>query len=474
MRKSFRSFIASFQPFLFSFSSTANSGLVGSIPNEIRWLERMETLNLEFNGGLIGTLPPGLWKMQSLTQLVLQWCNLEGTIPPWIGEMTNLEYLGLGNNQFTGVVPTEIGNLVRLELLGLDDNVLDGDIEILSPLSNLKSLYLENNYLVGTLSEVLMMSWPNLEELDISGCLLTGELPPNFFNHQNNLRVIDLHANGIKGPLPDGINENSKLEFLALHENVLSGMIPESLTSFKLLRHLDLSRNSFTATLPERLGEMTNLEYLFVGNNNYTTWEIPKFLIELTYLRELSMKDSHLTGTIPEFIGYLSNLEFLDFRKCDNVRQSLSCCHDLPLSNMFVLCMFRPATDHNALMDEIPSNLGQLTKLRHLILKMNMLRGTIPTTFAGLSDLDLLLLEQNDFQGDIEVICSSDIMTVDTFVADCGKGGNISCSCCSQCCDPGDALCNDWEWKGNLDPIWEYGYRRRRYSYNLGPVTWVP
>jgi hypothetical protein len=125
-------------------------------------------------------------------------------------------------------------------------------------------------------------------------------------------------------------------------------------------------------------------------------------------------------------------------------------------------------------MDEIPSSFGQLTQLRHLILKKNMLRGTIPTTFAALSDLDLLLLEQNAFQGHIEFICSSDLMTVDTLVADCGEGGDITCSCCSQCCDPGDALCNNWEWKGNLDPIWEYGYRRQRYSYNLGPVTWLP
>ena len=53
-------------------------------------------------------------------------------------------------------------------------------------------------------------------------------------------------------------------------------------------------------------------------------------------------------------------------------------------------------------------------------------------------------------------------------------GGQIGCSCCTICCDPGDATCNNWDWKGNLDPIWEHGYKRRRYSYDLGPVVWLP
>lgn len=53
-------------------------------------------------------------------------------------------------------------------------------------------------------------------------------------------------------------------------------------------------------------------------------------------------------------------------------------------------------------------------------------------------------------------------------------GGKISCSCCTVCCDPGDFQCNNWDWKGNLDPIWEHGYKRQRYSYDLGPVVWLP
>jgi Leucine-rich repeat (LRR) protein len=141
--------------------------------------------------------------------------------------------------------------------------------------------------------------------------------------------------------------------------------------------------------------------------------------------------------------------------------------------------------DSNELTNEIPSGFGQLTDLRHLILKQNLLTGEIPSALGTMTSLQLLLMEQNQFQGDAAPICNATLFKVGTFVADCGQEtgnstagnlttGKITCSCCSMCCDAGDTECNNWDWKGNLDPIWEYGYRRRRYSYDLGPVIWNP
>lgn len=139
-------------------------------------------------------------------------------------------------------------------------------------------------------------------------------------------------------------------------------------------------------------------------------------------------------------------------------------------------------TDDNALTGTIPTGISKLTAMRHLILKQNKLRGTLPEEFSKLTDLELLLLEQNTFEGDAEVICNADDILVDMFVADCYAGygskntefSNFTCSCCSTCCSKDDPNCNNWEWRGNLDPVWEYGFRRERYSYNLGPVIWAP
>lgn len=152
--------------------------------------------------------------------------------------------------------------------------------------------------------------------------------------------------------------------------------------------------------------------------------------------------------------------------------------------------------DGNQLTNEIPNGFGQLTALRHLILKQNLLSGQIPSAFGSMTSMQVLLMEQNRFQGDASPICEATMFEVETFVADCGSdsmdnstsntnatddlgvgllpSGKITCMCCTMCCDAKDEECNNWDWKGNLDPIWEYGYRRRRYSYDLGPVIFTP
>ena len=429
-----------------------SNNLKGTIPHEIRFLENLEYLNLEFNKGITGTLPPALQDMTYLKQLMLQWCTIGGTIPAWIGKLTNLNYLGLGHNELTGTIPQDLQQLTRLQLLGMDDNQLYGNIDTFGTLENIQNLYLEGNHFSGTISDDLLQGWPKLQELDVSDNLLTGSLPPNCFNHHpTTLQVIDFHGNQFNGPLPQDIAE-SNLEFLALYENVLTGIVPSSLYKMTKLRHLDVSDNKLIGNLPNEMGFMTNLEYLFTGNNNLMIETLPAFFLELSNLRELSMKRNHLTGSIPLSITYLTNLIFLDF-------------HD------------------NDLTGSLPNEIGSLTDLRHLILKKNKLSGTLPSSLSSLKNLEVVLLEQNGFTGTAQVLCERKTIQVDVFVTDCGSGGNgggnggkgsISCECCSECCDVGDYNCNEFEWKGNLDPIWEYGYRRQRYSYNLGPDVWLP
>lgn len=309
-------------------------------------------------------------------------------------------------------------------------------------------------------------------------------------------------------------------------------------------------------------------------------------------------------------------------------------CKKKPFVNLTLLSPYCALADDNNLSQQIPPGFGQLTTLRHLILKQNALTGQLPAEMGQMTELQVLLMEQNNFEGTADAICSVTSFTVETFVADCGDqfvqiptesptgitggdknptlapalldpttapddvgstptiapsaapdstgiiddypttggtpppvsspptpatttgdgptadsiptisatpvptpldddkvftpapttsapvfdddpvvtsppavarnndevggeapdgglgqfgndgnngrsrrrmvGGQIGCSCCTICCDPGDSQCNNWDWKGNLDPIWEHGYKRRRYSYDLGPVVWLP
>lgn len=418
-----------------------NNNLSGALPEEMKFMDRLEILNLQFNKDLGGTLPSTLGKMAQLRHIGFQWCNFGGTIPSWIGELAGLKYLGLGNNQFTGEVPKEIASLTDLELLGLDDNDLSANIELFSGLKAIKSLYLEDNQITGTLSDALFVEWPKLQELDLSNNQLTGPLPDNFFNHANDLRVVDLSKNAFSGMLPVPGWENEQLEFLALDENKLDGKIPSEMVRLKQLAHLDLFQNSFGSTIPESLGRLTRLEYLFLGNNPFESGPIPSFLMDLTNLRDLSLKNCHLDGTIPDFIRYLTNLQFLDFH-------------------------------YNQLTGTIPSQIGELVGLKHLLLKYNNLSGSIPIEMKNLSNLDVLLLEQNDLVGNAEPICKMiPNLSIQHFVSDCKS--EVDCSCCDLCCDDDDKICNAGEWDGSIDPIWEFGFRRERYSYDMGAYVVV-
>lgn len=133
---------------------------------------------------------------------------------------------------------------------------------------------------------------------------------------------------------------------------------------------------------------------------------------------------------------------------------------------------YRHGVDYNELLGTIPTQLGELTELKHLLLKYNQLTGTIPSELKNLNQLDILLLEQNNLEGTAEAICMSPQYSIQHFVSDCKTG--IQCTCCHECCSgPDDRTCNAGDWDGSIDPIWEYGFRRVRYSYNMGSHVMV-
>jgi hypothetical protein len=118
-------------------------------------------------------------------------------------------------------------------------------------------------------------------------------------------------------------------------------------------------------------------------------------------------------------------------------------------------------TDNNQLRSTVPTELGDLTLLKHLLLKKNELTGSVPSEFSHLVHLDVLLLEQNYLIGTADPVCPNKLTYL---VADC----NVVCSCCTLCCKEEDSTCNAGDWDASIDPIWEYGFRRARYTYNMG------
>ncbi len=121
---------------------------------------------------------------------------------------------------------------------------------------------------------------------------------------------LDLHRNGLAGPLPPALGSLTRLESLDLGWNALTGPIPGTLGSLANLELLILSRNDFTGPIPGGLGGLADLELISLGSNALTG-PIPDGLSSLAKLTELYLYDNHLTGPVPAWVGDLAGLETL-------------------------------------------------------------------------------------------------------------------------------------------------------------------
>eukprot|EP00339_Tiarina_fusa_P021881 CAMPEP_0117073508 /NCGR_PEP_ID=MMETSP0472-20121206/51766_1 /TAXON_ID=693140 ORGANISM="Tiarina fusus, Strain LIS" /NCGR_SAMPLE_ID=MMETSP0472 /ASSEMBLY_ACC=CAM_ASM_000603 /LENGTH=681 /DNA_ID=CAMNT_0004798103 /DNA_START=62 /DNA_END=2108 /DNA_ORIENTATION=- len=411
--------------------------LYGTIPDEIGYLRKLETLVLYSNPGLSGELVPGMLGLANLKDLELQYCSISGTIPASIGNLKALTNLGLSNNLLIETIPDSLFELSALQWLFLDDNVLKADIAKFGKLTNLFGLYAEDAGIYGEISSEMIDGWSNMYELDLSTNQIEGTLPDNLFSHPL-MVVVDLHENVIGGTIPEVPSSNTRLKFLSLYDNEFTGPIPASIGNIEELVHLDLGLNQLVLPLPAELGQLTELRYLFLNNNEFDKHQMPAFLNQLTSLRELSLKKNQLTGTIPSSIADLSKLILLDL-------------------------------DRNEFEGSIPPEVSSLTNLGFLFLNRNKLTGTLPDSMSTMQSLAAVLIDGNNLNGTADVICANQFIDVDYFASDCGGsvGGSdveFECDCCTVCCNDDIESCNNFAWTLNLDPIWEYGHNRVQWT----------
>ncbi len=161
---------------------------------------------------------------------------------------------------------------------------------------------------------------------------------------------LQLHGNGLSGPVPPELGLLWWLEELYLSDNRLTGPIPPELGNLHTLSRLSMSGNQLSGPIPPELGNLglTELGLSF----NRLSGEIPPELGRLRGLRVLALSDNELTGPIPPELGALGNLRFLDLSR-------------------------------NRLSGDIPPELGNLTNLQNLRLSGNRLTGCIPASLRS-------------------------------------------------------------------------------------------
>uniref|UniRef100_J3N6D5 Receptor kinase-like protein Xa21 n=1 Tax=Oryza brachyantha TaxID=4533 RepID=J3N6D5_ORYBR len=323
--------------------------------------------------------------------------GLVGQISPSLGNLTFLKFLYLDTNSFTGEIPLSLGHLHRLQILHLSNNTLEGKIPDFTNCSNLKTLLLNGNQLVGQWNS----NFPHqLEGLALAYNNLTGAIPTSAANITG-LRVLSFMSNNIKGNIPNEFSKFARMEYLTASGNMLAGRFPQAILNLSTLIDLYIGFNYLNGELPSSLlDSLPSIQTLALGHNLFQG-QMPRSLGNTSELRLLDISNNNFTGVVPSSIGKLAKLYLLNTEinqlqvqtKEDwEFMNSLSNCSGLQLLSMA----------YNRLEGHLPSSSGNLSiHLRRLSFSGNQISGIFPSSIEHLSNLNALSLYSNELTGSL-------------------------------------------------------------------------
>lgn len=160
----------------------------------------------------------------------------------------------------------------------------------------------------------------NLKFLNLEHVGLISSIPEDFFLNLSNLQSLYLNNNAITGGLPKSIKHLSSLELLWLGSNNMDGPIVSEIGHLTSLKDLSLENNfredssgnrGFITALPSEIGSLTKLEILSLANNALSG-QLPLQMGDLISLRQLHLRNNYFEKQLPTALGKLELLEEFD------------------------------------------------------------------------------------------------------------------------------------------------------------------
>ncbi|KAL4378019.1 hypothetical protein GQ457_02G006320 [Hibiscus cannabinus] len=413
----------------------------GQIPSSLANLTQLDYLSLATNSFDQGTLA-WLGTQTILTYLDLSSTNLTGQIPSSLQNLTQITYLYLSSNELSGQIPPWIGSLTKLTEIKFLENSLSGPVpESIFKLQNLELLFLQRNQLNGTLKLQSFLELKNLTQLQLSANYLSllnnvginGVLPkfrllglascnlsefPSFLRGQDELEFLELAENKIHGQIPNWFWSVGKqtLRYLNLGFNSLTGFgnLP-AILPWSSLDHLILDSNMFQGALPPPPPSIITYKV----SNNMLSGEITPIFCNLSSLHVLDLSNNYIAGMLPPCLAsladslevlYLENNHFIGAipstypKNCRLRTMDLSTNQlqgKIPRSLAYCTQLEELSLGNNLISDRFPYWLGNLPKLKLLILRSNRLHGAIgkPQTKSDFSKLQVIDLSNNHLRG---------------------------------------------------------------------------
>jgi Leucine-rich repeat (LRR) protein len=452
--------------------------LEGSIPDEIRFLDRLESLQMN-NNTISGSIPFAIGLLTNLQVMELERNAITGGIPPTIGDMTSLTSLDLSHNFLNNSLPDNLFHLSGLRRIDLSFNQFIGPLsDRFIALSLLSTIDVRMNKFTGTIPTILT-ELSDLDVLNIDYNEISGELPQDFlfiakrgeWTASNNaitgtvpgeappemkekitqeflggkliLRKVDISHNLLSGTIPTLFGTLPEMKHIDFKDNLFTGLIPSFAdtiaeyicvanncltgsvpTQFsKILRYMDYSGNRLSGSIPTEVGTINRLEYLDLSGNKALNGTLPSELGSLQRVQHLAIGNCSLTGALPPTLNAISNIVFMAL---DGNHLNGS----IPSAYESLVLLQELYLNKNALSGTIPTTLGQLAALEKLNLSGNKLTGHVPDELSSLGNLIELFLSDNTLTGSVPVgLCNmlgNDFSNFENMGIDC----RVACECC--------------------------------------------
>ena len=430
--------------------SAFNCNLTGGIPTEIGNLTELNWLSLVGNTNLGGTIPTTLGNLTKLEGLYLSSCGLTGKIPDSLQNLTAIKEFSLASNlELTGTIPAWFSNFTQVERLLLFGNNFKGTIpSSLGDLTNLTHLYLHENSLSGCFPDNFskFCSWTNQgDDIDNAGYNFrinaglpwSGDLDNSFCNSSQN------QIGAICNDLDDNTNDDKITVDCSCQGTscqVVGGTIIGRPFTFCVGDGEVDNIPSNEISLSGNLG--TNTQWVLTNINgdilslpsSFSAIEFDEMGLGTSLIRHLSYEDG-ITGlaqgnNIADLVGCynFSNSITITNENCIPTCRSLDSLVLValynatdganwtnnanwlttnPINEWYGIetndegCVTRLRLSSNNLINEIPSNLGNLANLEALSMELNQLTGNIPIELGNLKSLKWLILHDNQLTGNI-------------------------------------------------------------------------
>lgn len=290
---------------------------------------------------------------------------------------------------------------------------------------------------------------------------------PHVFCSSDRVTQIQVQSLGLKGPLPQNLNQLDKLQNLGLQGNGFSGKLP-TFNGLSDLKYAYLDNNEFDTIPGDFFNGLSSVQVLALDYNpfNESGWSIPIELQDSAQLTNFSCVQCNIVGPVPDFFGKLPSLSALKLsynRLTGEIPDSFrdSMLRILWLNNQDSPGMTGPIDligtmdqlmllwlQGNSFSGPIPDTIGDLNDLKELNFNGNQLVGLIPQGLANL-DLSVLDLNNNKLMGPIPKFRAANA----TYSSNSFCQPTPGVPCAPQVNALLDLLCG-WNYPANLAPEW--------------------